>query len=44
MVKKVKSERGESDHKGKRVYERALSTKKYIECIFKWDQHFLFPI
>ena len=41
-----KEERREkkSDHKGQRVFRELYQPKKYIECIFKWDHYFLFPI
>ena len=42
MVKR--EEREKSDHKGQRVLRELYQPKKYIECIFKWDHYFLFPI
>ena len=50
MVKKRrKKERGERKREsvinmGQIVYNELYQPKKYIECIFKWDHYFLFPI
>ena len=42
MVKKVKSERGESDHKGQRVFKREPYQPKNTSSVFIWVSIFPF--